>query len=166
MKAMRVVAGLVLPLLVCTESRAQEAPLATPPPAAADACTLLSKAEMEAIAGVPMAEGAKPSVVPPASADVTFSQCSWPTADGDTPIGVAVRFSKKGDGAPAYARQTAIDSGLKVEDVSGLGDVAFWTGMQLQVFRGAHLQVVVNVMGHAGAKDKAIQVARKALAKL
>jgi hypothetical protein len=134
--------------------------------AAVDACALLTKAEMEAITGRPMSKGAPPPAVPPASADVTFTQCSWPTADGDDPIGIGVRISKKGDSAPAYARQTAIDSGFKVEDVAGLGDVAFWTGIQLQVFRGKDLQIVVSVMGHKDAKDKAIQVARKALARL
>jgi hypothetical protein len=136
------------------------------PAAAVDACALLTKAEIEAIAGRPMSKGAPPPAVPPASADVTFTQCSWPTADGDDPIGIGVRISKKGDSAPAYARQTAIDSGFKVEDVAGLGDLAFWNGIQLQVFRGKDLQVVVNIMGHKDAKEKAIQVARKALAKL
>ena len=136
------------------------------PVAAADACALITKAEMEAIAGQPMSAGAPPPATPPASPDVTFTQCSWPTADGDSPIGIGVRISKKGDSAPQYARQVAVDSGFKVEDVSGLGDVAFWTGIQLQVFRGKDLQLVVNVMGHRDAKEKAIQVARKALAKL
>jgi hypothetical protein len=136
------------------------------PAAAVDACALLTKAEVEAIAGRPMSKGAPPPALPPASADVTFTQCSWPTADGDNPIGISVRISKKGDSAPAYARQTAIDSGFKVEDVSGLGDLAFWNGIQLQVFRGKDLQLVVNIMGHADGKEKAIQVARKALAKL
>jgi hypothetical protein len=136
------------------------------PAAAADACALLTKAEMEAIAGRPMSAGAPPPAVPPKSPDVTFTQCSWPTADGDNPIGIGVRISKKGDGDPGYARQVAVDSGFKVEDVAGLGDVAFWTGIQLQVFRGKDLQIVVNIMGHRDAKEKAIQVARKALAKL
>jgi hypothetical protein len=136
------------------------------PAGAADACALLSKADMSAITGQPMADGAKPSVVPPASADVTFSQCTWTTAEGDDPVTVSVRTSKKGDGEPAYARQVAVDSGMKVEDVAGLGDAAFWTGMQLQVFRGRHLQIVVSLMGHAAPKDKAVQVARKALAGL
>jgi hypothetical protein len=134
--------------------------------AAVDACALLTQAEVEAIAGRPMSKGAPPPAVPPASADVTFTQCSWPTAAGDDPIGIGVRISKKGDSAPAYARQTAIDSGFKVEDVAGLGDLAFWNGIQLQVFRGKDLQIVVNIMGHKDAREKAIQVARKALAKL
>jgi len=169
---MLAVAGSVLLLIQGSESQAQKASAASPPapaaaaPRAVDACSLLSKAEMEAIAGGAMAEGKKLPAVPPASDDVAFSMCTWTTADGDNPIGVSVRISKKGDGAPAYARQVAVDSGLKVEDVDGFGDVAFWTGMQLQVFRGRHLQLIVNVMGHAGAKDKAVQVARKALAKL
>lgn len=140
--------------------------VAASPAAALDACTLITRAEMTAIAGRPMSAGAPPPALPPPSSDVTFSQCSWPTADGDSPIGISVRISKKGDSAPGYARQTAIDSGFKVEDVAGLGDLAFWTGIQLQVFRGKDLQIVVNVMGHKDARDKAIQVARKALAKL
>jgi len=131
-----------------------------------DACALLTRADVEAIAGRPMAEGAKPPMVPPASADVTVSMCSWTTPDGDDPIGVSVRVSKKGDSEPAYARQAAVDGGMKVEDVAGVGDVAFWTGIQLQVFRGKNVQLIVNIMGHSGAKEKAVLAARKALAKL
>ena len=86
MKAMLAVAGSVLLFLQCSDSQAQKASAAgAPPPAAApanvDACALLSKTEMEAIAGVPMAEGARPPAVPPASDDVTFSMCSWTTAE-------------------------------------------------------------------------------------
>jgi hypothetical protein len=132
----------------------------------AEACTLLTRADVEAIAGRPMAEGAKPPMVPPVSADVTLSMCSWTTPDGDDPIGVTVRTSKKGDSEPAFARQTAVDAGMRVEDVSGVGDVAFWTGLQLQVFRGKNVQLVVQVMGHREPKEKAVQVARKALLKL
>lgn len=155
---MRLMAGAALTVAAATAG--------APPALAVDACALLTKAEVEAIAGRPMSKGAPPPAVPPASADVTFTQCSWPTADGDNPIGLSVRISKKGDGAPGYARQTAIDSGFKVEDVSGLGDLAFWNGIQLQVFRGKDLQLVVNIMGHKGGKEKAVAVARKALAKL
>jgi hypothetical protein len=157
MKAMLAVAAPVVLLLQSGESRAQPA---------ADACALVTKAEVEAIAGKPMTAGAKPSVLPPVSADVTFSQCTWTMPDGDGPITMSVRTSKKGDGEPAFARRTAVDMGMKVEDVSGVGDVAFWTGLQLQAFRGRHVQVVIQVSGQAAPRDKAVLLAKKALARL
>jgi hypothetical protein len=141
--------------------------LADPQPAAAnDACALVTTADVQQAVGAPVGD---PERRPAASsADVTFTNCSWPSPDGFKSLGVGLRLSKKGDGDPAYARQTMAGSGMTVEDVAGLGDVAFWTvGMnQLQVFRGKHTQLTVTVLGFGQPKDVAIAVARKALEKL
>ncbi len=61
-----------------------------------------------------------------------------------------------------------IDSGMKVEDVTGVGDAAFWTlGMnQLQTFKGTNIQAVISVFGFEKPKEKAIEVAKKTLEKL
>jgi hypothetical protein len=77
-----------------------------------------------------------------------------------------LRISSAGDNNPGYAKQVIIDSGIKVEDVSGVGDVAFWSGMQLQAFKGKNIQVIVNVYGFENEKEKAVQVAQKVIGKL
>jgi len=110
------------------------------------ACTLLSKAEAEGIVGEPVTDGKK-GPEPPSSKDVSVSQCVYASADGLKSLGVLVRRSARGDNSPGYARQTMVDSGMKVQDVAGVGDGAFWAGVQLQAFKGAGDQVVVTVMG-------------------
>lgn len=128
-----------------------------------DACALLTREEVQQIVGVPLAA---PEKRPGASsADVTFTQCAFASEDGMKSLTLGYRVSKKPDGGAPVARQAMVDAGMKVEDVAGLGDAAFWTGMQLQAFRGTNVQFVVSTFGFDGAKDKAIAVARKALAK-
>ena len=137
------------------------APAATIP----HACSLLPKAEAEAVAGEPLGEPKKGPDAP-ASADVTSSQCLYASADGMRSMSVLVRHSKKGDNAPGYVRGVMKDSGMKVEDVPGLGDTAFWAGVQLQAFKGAHVQVVVSMMGFDRPRERATAAAGKTLEKL
>jgi hypothetical protein len=129
------------------------------------ACTLLPKVEAEAIVGEPLGDVRK-GPEPPPSADVTSSQCFYPSSDGSRSMGVTVRHSKRGDNSPGYARQAMVDSGVKVHDVAGVGDTAFWAGVQLQAFRGAHLEVVVTMMGIDRPEERATAAARKVLEKL
>ncbi len=129
------------------------------------ACMLLSAAEAEAIVGEPVRQaqmGPEPSYPP----HISSSQCVYATSDGGKSLGVLVRHSSNGDNAPAYARKTMADSGLKVEDVAGVGDAAFWAGVQVQAFKGANDQVIVTVMGFDPAKDKAVAAAKKVIDKL
>lgn len=129
------------------------------------ACTLLPKAEAEAVAGEPLGEPKKGPEAP-ASADVTASQCLYASSEGTRSMSVLVRHSKKGDNSPGYVRGAMKDSGMKVEDVPGVGDAAFWAGVQLQAFKGAHVQVVVTMMGFDRPRERATAAARKTLERL
>jgi hypothetical protein len=115
--------------------------------------------------GTPL-EDPKEAPDPPPSPDVTLSQCLYASADGSQSMSVAVRHSKRGDNSPGYARQVMVDSGLKVNDVAGVGDTAFWTGVQLQAFKGAHFEVLVTMMGVDRPEERATAAARKVLDKL
>jgi hypothetical protein len=128
-------------------------------------CTLLPKAEAEAVAGEPLGEPKKGPEAP-ASADVTASQCLYASSDGMRSMSVLVRHSKKGDNEPGYARGAMKSSGMTVTDVPGLGDAAFWTGGQLQAFKGRHVQVVVSMIGFERPEERATAAARKLLEKL
>ena len=126
------------------------------------ACSLLPKAEAEAVVGEPLGEPKKGPEAP-ASADVTTSQCLYASAEGMRSMSVLVRHSKKGDNSPGYVRGVMKDSGMTVEDVPGLGDAAFWAGVQLQAFKGAHVQVAVTMMGFDRPRERATAAARKTL---
>lgn len=156
MRTLRAVscAGIVLAVAAVAES-------ADPP----HACDLVSKDEMQAIIGEPLGEPEK-KAVPPPGATVAFSLCTYPSKDGMGSLGLGLRTSQKGDNDPAFARHTMVSNGFKVEDVPGLGDAAFWTGIQLEAFKGKHVQLVVSVTGFADAKGRAVKAARKALEKL
>jgi hypothetical protein len=123
----------------------------------------VSVADVQQVLGVPLDPPEKRPG--PATPDVTFTMCSFASADGMKSLTIGYRVSKKPDGGAGPARQAAVDAGMKVEDVPGLGDAAFWTGLQLQAFRGTNVQIAISTFGIDGAKDKAIAVARKALAK-
>jgi hypothetical protein len=129
------------------------------------ACALLPRADAEAVIGEPIGEPKKGPEAP-ASADVTTSQCIYATTDGQRSMSVLVRHSKKGDNSPGYVRKTMSDSGMKVTDVADVGDTAFWTGVQLQAFKGANYQVAVTMMGIGRPQERAAAAARKVLAKL
>ena len=128
-------------------------------------CTLMPKADAEAIVGEPLGEPKK-APEPPFSADVTISQCLYASTDGLRSMSILVRHSKRGDNSPGYARNAMAESGIKVNDVPGLGDAAFWAGVQLQAFKGAHLQVAVSMMGIDRPEERATAAARKILEKL
>lgn len=131
--------------------------------AASDACALVAPADVSQILGTPLDP---PEKRPGASSpDVTFTQCSFASPDGMKSLTIGFRVSKKPDGGAGPARQAAVDAGMRVEDVPGLGDAAFWTGLQLQAFQGTNVQLVISTFGIDQAKDKSIAVARKALAK-
>ena len=129
------------------------------------ACTLLPRADAQVIIAEPIGEPKKGPEAP-ASADVTTSQCLYATTDGLRSMTVLVRHSKRGDNSPGYVRKTISDSGMKVTDVAGVGDTAFWAGVQLQAFKGANHQVVVTMMGISRPQERAADAARKVLAKL
>ena len=149
------------------EAEKTGAPASVKAPAAAvgHACSLLPKAEAEAVVGEPLGEPKKGPDAP-ASADVTASQCLYASADGMRSMSVLVRHSKKGDNSPGYVRGVMKDSGMKVEDIPGVGDTAFWAGVQLQAFKGAHVQVVVSIMGFDRPRERATAAARKTLERL
>ena len=154
----------------CGTAGAEKAAPAPPPAAAAaavppHACTLLPREIAEAVVGERIGE-VKKAPDPPASADVTASHCLYASADGMRSMSVLVRHSRKGDNEPGYARGVLKESGMTVEDVPGVGDTAFWAGVQLQAYKGRSLQVVVSMMGFDRPRERAAAAAARVLEKL
>ena len=131
---------------------------------APQACSLLSKAELQKIAGEAIEE---PQQRPqPQNDKVKVTTCTYAGTEGIKSMSLLVRISNADDNSPDYVKQTMKDSGMNIEDVSGVGDSAFWTSMQLQVFKGKGIQLAISVFGFSNPKDLAIATAKKTLENL
>src|SRR5690606_26143000 len=100
-----------------------------------NACTLLPAAAVAAIIGQPVRESLALSMPGPGGA-VTLSQCNFATATNPAAVSLMLRQGQEGEGeggesASQGARRSLVESGITVEDVAGLGDLAFWGGNQL-----------------------------------
>lgn len=139
-----------------------EAVVATP----GDACALLPAVEVEQVIGVSVRDSLALSMTG-ADGSVTLSQCNYATADN--PAALAVMLRRNADDAnPAIAsqgvRQSLVESQVDVQDVAGLGDVAFWGGNQLHVF-APKWHLTISPIPSAGL-EQARALATRALPKL
>lgn len=142
---------------------------------AADACSILDKADVAAIVGLDIAS-AQLSLVHEASAtDAATSECTYIGADDTSVVSLMTRYSPINDNTPeaiATARSTtaatmAAFTSTPLEDIPGLGKTAFLAPPidQLNVFIDDARMVMVTVNkvpDGASGKDIAIALARKA----
>jgi hypothetical protein len=137
---------------------------AQPAETALDACALIPKAEVEAVAGRPVLDGQSENIA-------NLSTCGW--ADPTAPAaGVIPRVAQLAvlTGSGAAAAKGAYDishsNAAETTPVNGLGDGAFWDGINryLHTYKGRH-QVSIYVDGNAGL-DVARGLAEKALSRL
>jgi hypothetical protein len=128
-------------LLSCSgETGRQGDTVAAPPTVSAaaplSACELLPASEVTAVVG----ETVRDSVamqIPGGSGTTSLSQCNYASATNPVVASVLLRRAAPGETAAqgtAGARETLKQSGVTVEDIAGLGEVAFWGGNQLHVF--------------------------------
>ena len=130
-----------------------------------DVCAILTKEELTTIVGEPIAE-AKKGEFPAGHPKVKVTQCTYSATKGAKSLDVLIKnSSRRGDSAESI-KKLMIDTGSKIEDVSGVGDTAFWSGAQLHVFKGPNLSVLVSVMGFQNPKEKSIKVAKFVLSKV
>jgi len=136
-------------------------------PKVVSACSLLTAEEAAAILGEPVE---KPSESATGS---TVSNCNWMTGSS-TSVGILLRrASSKAEAERVYQQahqQSKSVSGVDPEDISGLGDKAYWAGghiNQLNVFKGNYWLIIMANKGNgADSLAAAKAVAGKALAKL
>ncbi|HSL70220.1 MAG TPA: hypothetical protein VK864_08245 [Longimicrobiales bacterium] len=141
-----------------------------PSPAAAanrNACSLLTPAEVEAVIGsavrdslaLQMAQG---------SGTGALSQCNYATASDPAVVSVMLNSSPEGNFtavAQDGVRGSLKESGVTVEEVAGLGEVAFWAGGQLHVFVNRNWYFIVSSYADQG-RQHAEALARRALPRL
>lgn len=132
----------------------------------ADACALLSAAEVQEVVGVPVRDSLALSMTD-ADGRVTLSQCNYATADNAAAVSVMLRRNAE-DANPTIAgqgvRQSLDESKVDVQDVAGLGDIAFWGGNQLHVL-APRWHLTISPIPSAGL-EQARALATRALAKL
>jgi hypothetical protein len=125
------------------------------------ACSLLAPADVQAVIGVAVRDSLALQMTQ-GQGGGSLSQCNYASADNPAVVSVMLNHSPGGQfGAVARdgARGTLTESGVAVEDVAGLGEMAFWGGGQLHVFVNATWYVVVS----AGDRQQAEALAQRAL---
>ena len=84
---------------------------------------------------------------------VTLSQCNYSTAQNPVEASLMLRRSDTGETleqGSKSARETLTQSGATVQDVTDLGEPAFWGGNQLHVFTNDGWYLIVSVPGSGG----------------
>jgi hypothetical protein len=122
-----------------------------------DVCSLYSKSEAEAV----LAE----TVADPRPGSET---CEFKGESGTTALGIIVQQVANPEAREARIALLGLEDEGN-EEVSGLGDRAYYSGSQLFVFDGSHLvTVTVGLFGSRKAqrRDSAIAVAQTVLSRL
>ena len=142
------------------------------PPAnwkATDACSVIDKAAMATIVGIPVAETSLALVHESDGTTAADSQCTYKLTD-DSQATLMMRWSPIADnseGAINLARNALQETlkafGKSLETIDGLGKAAFWADAagQLNVFIGEDKFVIISMPTGPAAKDQAIILARK-----
>lgn len=135
--------------------------------ASADACELLSAAEVGAVLGESVTDSLA-LAMPDDGSPVTLSQCNYATTQNAAVVSLLLRRGSEGQTAQeasASVRQTLDESEIPLEDVAGLGDVAFFGSNQLHVFSDAGWYVIVTPVSSGGI-EQARALAQPAIERL
>lgn len=119
---------------------------------AADACALLPAADVQAIVGAPVTDSLA-LAMPTDGSPITLSQCNYASGGNPALVGFLLRRGSEGQSAQAASegpRGSFEESGIPIEDVSGLGSTAFWSSNQLHVFGDSGWYIVVSPDAAAG----------------
>ena len=149
------------------QPEAQSAQTASDDSEAIDACSLISKAEAEEAVGLTFQDPESTPYDPVSKS----SECKFQTTDTSGGIasagGLQVRAERLSNPAANFAGlRELLGEG---EEVSGVGDEAFYVASQLFVLSGTHqVHVTVSLFGNRGdeRRDVAVKVAETILPRL
>ena len=152
MRAMPAYLAVFALLLLAAADAAGQAKL---PGQGADACTVVSKAEIEQTLGVKLTDGEKP---PNLQTPGVVSTCNYKISGGIVSIAIRHRPIKYEGTATVDAKKQGVEQG----HIPGLGRDAFLTeasGMEnLTIFRGDYDMINVMVMGSISVKPASAAV--------
>lgn len=132
-----------------------------------NACEILPASIVQEVVGVPVRDSLALSMNNE-SAGTNLSQCNYATDANPAAVSFMLRKSapgETGERASQGVRQTMQESGAPVEDVSGLGSIAFFSANQLHVFLGNDWHLVVTPQVAAGL-SQARALAERAIQQL
>ncbi len=132
-----------------------------------NACEILPASIVQEVVGVPVRDSLALSMNNE-SAGTSLSQCNYATDASPAAVSFMLRKSAPGETrerASQGVRQTMQESGAPVEDVSGLGSIAFFSANQLHVFLGNDWHLVVTPQVAAGL-SQARALAERAIQQL
>jgi len=117
-----------------------------------DACSFLDKGEVEKIFNIEMKDPKKGRSQKGDANTASFSECSFESDTADTKIYLSVylRFTPFKDEYHATiqnVRNSFKQSGIEVTNIEGIGEVAFWGGNQLHVFKGNNYYLIITLLG-------------------
>jgi hypothetical protein len=137
---------------------------AAPVPSPLDACALLTRDEVADVLGATPGDAIVGMNEPGDEQLAQVSQCTWPAQGAERTLSLLVRRAPTDQNTPAaidQVRETLRSAGLTLEDADGPGDVTFWTGTELHVFRGQREYVTVGLTGFDD-RAAALAAARRA----
>ena len=132
----------------------------------ADACAALPAAAVQEVLGVPVRDSLALSMQ--GEGALQMSQCNYAMADNAAAVSLMLRRRAQGETTErmnASVRQTFTESGIAIENVSGVGDQAFFASNQLHVFVGERWYLIVTPVPSGGV-DQARALAERAIGNL
>lgn len=168
MKNLLYIGCLIIPLtfLSCggEEKETPEKDVIVNEPKEIDACSFINQEAVAKIFNTEMSDPQKGRSQKGDAKKASFSECSFRSVDEGSGIymSVYIRFTPFKDdyhAAIQNVRNSFSKSGITVTDISGLGEVAFWGGNQLHVFRGDNYYLIITLLG-VGDQDEAIEKAK------
>jgi hypothetical protein len=140
--------------------------------AATGACALATREQVQAALGEPVGE---PQIVlnePGTAETASVTQCRYQSTASTRSISIMYRISPvqdNSDDAIRSVRESVTIDSIVPEDVSGVGDAAFWAANQMHVFVRGNRYAIVTVDGvedPAAARLAATSVAQDIVEKM
>lgn len=150
-----------------TDTTATAATPAATSSAPASACALLPATDVTAVIGETVRDSVAMQMTGEPGAP-SLSQCHYASASNPVAASLMLRRSATGETVAQGSqsvRETMKQSGITLEDVPGLGEVAFWGGNQLHVFTNNGWYLIVSPPA-SGGLAQARALAERALPRL
>jgi hypothetical protein len=119
-------------------------------PGPLDACAVVTRDQVAEVLGTTPGDAIVGMTEPGDQTLAQVSQCTWPAQDSDRTLSILIRRAPTDQNTPAaieQVRETLRSAGLTLRDTDGPGDVSFWTGSELHVFRGQREYVIIQLGG-------------------
>lgn len=129
-----------------------------------DACSFINQEAVEKIFNAELKDPKKGRSQTGDSQKAAFSECSFESEDEGERIylSVYIRFTPFEDEYHSIiqsARSSFKQSDIEIKDIEGIGEVAFWGGNQLHVFKGDNYYLIITLLG-VSEQDEAIEKAK------